>query len=561
MRTTLLCVTCLACLAATAWWPAWALGANSATQPAVRDASPQATQPAVRDTSPQPAPDVLSGAIDPYQPGTERAAFFKAAGVDNELDAKEFAAARKVAGNAEAQTAGSFIRPFDDWNTMLAFDKNGNGALDWFEAEAYRQDVRRRVLAAFDVNQDGWLTGRERTAANDMLAAGRLPGKSPVLAERARIDEPTTAPAGGQADAALAEIKERMARLRQQTFAKYDTNGDGHVDAEEHKAMVDAIAKDAHAELDELAARQFDADGDGRLDEQETAAMEKALAERAASDEQARRQRDLRLFDANGDGQLDEQESAAMAEANERQLAEARLWRQQADLQRFDANGDGQLDEQEQLLADTEAVRRDVYAQAGNRTDSGRQTMQAAVAQWRLRNFDADGDGKIDQAEQAEVQKFEKQLRDVGQSFQRRLADLNGDGEVSEAEQQAMRKEWQKAGWTIFAKSFRYMDADGDGQISLTERDDFQRRMQHGAIGYIEKFSASFDTDHDGRLNAKEREDLLAGMTKQAEQRTARFDADHDGRLSPTEAINMMEDFVQQDLGIRPSAPATQPAK
>jgi|GEM_PF-935713 len=560
MRTTLPCVTCLACLAAAAWLPARAADANSASQPTVRDASPQATPGA----STQPAPDVLGGAIDPYQPGSERAAFFKAAGVDNELDAKEFAVARKAAGGAKARPAGSFVRSFvrsfDNWNAMLAFDKNRNGALDWFEAEAYRQDVRRRVLAAFDVNRDGWLTGRERSAANDMLSAGRLPGKSPVLAERVQIDEPTTAP-GGQDAAALAEIKERMARLRRQTFAKYDLNGDGQIDAAEQKAMVDAVGKEAQAELDDLAARQFDADDDGRLDEQEFAAMEKALAERQAGDEKARHERDLRLFDANGDGKLDAQESAALAEANERRLAEARQWRERADLQRFDLDGDGRLDEQERLLADAEAVRRDVYAQAGNRADDGRQNWQATVEQWRLRNFDADGDGKISQDEQAEVQKFEKQFRDIGQSFQRRMGDLDGDGEVSEAEQQAMRKEWQKSSWTIFAKSFRYMDTNGDGQISLAERDGFQRRMQQGAIGYVERFSASFDADHDGRLNAREREDLLAGMAKQLEQRTARFDADHDGRLSPTEAIDMMEEFVQQDLGLRPSATATQPAK
>jgi Ca2+-binding EF-hand superfamily protein len=555
MRTTLLCVTCLACLAAAGRLPARAADANSV----VPDASPQATQPAA--SQPAQAPDELTGAIDPYQPGPERAAFFTVAGVDNELDAKEFAAARKAAGGAEARPAGSFIRPFDDFNAMLAFDKNHNGTIDWFEAEAYRQDVRRRVLAAFDTNRDGWLTGRERSAANDMLSAGKLPGNSPVVAERVRIDEPTSAPADGQNAAALAEVKDRMARLRRQMFAKYDLNGDGHIDADEQKAMIDAVGKDAQAELDDLTARRFDADGDGRLDEREAAAMEKALAEREARDEKARHERDLRLFDANGDGKLDEKESAALAEANERRLADARQWRERADLQWFDLDGDGKLDEQEQLLADIEAVRRDVYAQAGNRADDGRQTWQTTVAQWRLRNFDADGDGKISPDEQAEVRKFEKRLGDIGQDFQRRMGDLDGDGQVSEEEQQAMRKEWQKSSWTIFAKSFRYMDTNGDGQISLAERDDFQRRMQQGAIGYIERFSASFDADHDGHLDAKEREDLLAGMAKQLEQRTANFDADHDGRLSPTEAINMMEDFVQQDLGLHPSAPATQPAK
>jgi len=151
MRKTLLWVVCLGSFAATAGAPARAADANSqaagnsspraATRPAVRDASPQAatTHPAILD--------VLGGAVDPYQPGSERAGFFKAAGVDNELDADEFAAARKI--------TGAFVRKFDKWKTLLAFDKDRNGSINWFEAEAYRQDIRRRVLAAFDGNRDG----------------------------------------------------------------------------------------------------------------------------------------------------------------------------------------------------------------------------------------------------------------------------------------------------------------------------------------------------------------------------------------------------------------------
>ncbi len=553
MRKSLLCLTCLVCLGATAQSPAWAADANSQ---AVRDSSPQATtQPAAAT---QPAiPDVLGGAVDPYQPGLERASFFKAAGVDNELDAKEFSAARKK--------TGAFVRKFDKWKTLLAFDKDRNGSIDWFEAEAYRKDVRRRVLSAFDANRDGWLTGQERKAANKMLSAGRLPGRSPVLAKRVVITEPTTAPAdeqtGKQPRDASAEMRERMLRLRQKVFAKYDTNGDGKIDADEHDAMVGAVADSAQAEIDQLEAQRWDTDRDGQLNEQEAAAMEADLAERKLRDQRDSDLRDLRRWDADGDGQLDEQETAAMDEARERQLAERQRWREQADLQRFDLDGDGQLDEQEKLLADAEAVRRDIYAQASSQRDRGRNTWQATMTQWRLRNFDADGDGRINDDEQAEVSKFERQLREVGQSFQRSMADLDRDGEVTPAEQQAVRQEWQKAGWTIFAKTFRYMDADGDGQISLQERSDFQRRMQGRTIGYLERFSASFDSNRDGRLDAQERENFVTGMTEQFGQRIEKFDTDRDGRLSPKEAIALMEDFVQKELGIRPAAPATPPAK
>ena len=115
-------------------------------------------------------PDICKDCVDPYVPTAERAKFFKAAGKDNEIDAKEFEAAKS--------SGGGFVRKFDTWAGMLAFDKNSNKTIDWFEADAYRNDIRRRVLAAFDRNKDRKLAGREREAANKSLAAGRVPGSS-----------------------------------------------------------------------------------------------------------------------------------------------------------------------------------------------------------------------------------------------------------------------------------------------------------------------------------------------------------------------------------------------
>jgi len=555
MRKILFGLICLGSFAARAEIPARAADANS---PATGASSPDAAIIASSQPARQPSiPDVLGGAIDPYQPGMERGRFFKAAGVDNELDVKEFAAARKL--------KGSFVRKFDRWKALLAFDKNSNKHIDWFEAEAYRKNVRRRVLSAFDANRDGWLTGAERNAANAMLHAGQLPGKSPVPTRPVVIHVPTSGPADeepdDQPDGASDEMRERMLRLRQKVFAKYDTNDDGKIDDEERAAMMDSVAAGAQAELDQLEAQKWDADGDGELNEQEAAEMESALAERKLRDQRASDLRNLRRWDANGDGELDEQETAVMDEARQRQEAARQSWRERSDLRMFDLDGNGQLDEQERLLADAEAVRRDIYAKAATRGDNGRQKWQATMAQWRLRNFDADRDGQINEKEQAQAKEFEAKLRETGQIFRRKMTDLNGDGEITEAEQQAVRKEWQKAGWRIFAKSFRYMDADGDGQISLNERSSFQQRMQSGTIGYMERFSASFDANRDGRLDTRERDNFIAGMTRQFEQRIEKFDTDRDGRLSPKEAIELMEDFVQEELGIRPAAPANAPTK
>lgn len=154
-----------------------ALGAESqpSTSPTSSPSPGASTAPAAYVPK---VPDVMADAVDPYNPAAERMRFFKAAGVDSELDAKEFEAAR---GQVD-----SFIRRFDQWDAMLTFDKDKNKEIDWFEADAYRRDLRERVIRAFDENRDGQLTGPERDRANAALASGRLPNRPGQGAEAAR---------------------------------------------------------------------------------------------------------------------------------------------------------------------------------------------------------------------------------------------------------------------------------------------------------------------------------------------------------------------------------------
>ena len=79
--------------------------------------------------------DLLKDAVDPYVPGEQRQLFLKAAGVDTELDEKEF--------NADAEKEKSFVRSFDKWSQLVRFDVNGNKKLDWFECDQYRRAVRK----------------------------------------------------------------------------------------------------------------------------------------------------------------------------------------------------------------------------------------------------------------------------------------------------------------------------------------------------------------------------------------------------------------------------------
>ena len=111
-----------------------------------------------------PAADLCKDCIDPYASTTERGKFFKAAGVDSELTADEF--------KADQARKDGFVRKFDTWPGMLAFDKNGNKTMDWFEMNAYRLAFRKQVLAAYDKNKDERLAGAEREAAIKALEGG-----------------------------------------------------------------------------------------------------------------------------------------------------------------------------------------------------------------------------------------------------------------------------------------------------------------------------------------------------------------------------------------------------
>ena len=116
---------------------------------------PPASGPATRPAEAKAAPvDICTGVVDPYTPISQRTAFFKAAGPDSEIDAKEFTAdwnKARTEARAKPPPFSTFARRFDRWTSLLAFDKNRNKTLDWFEADAYRRV--RSFSSAFIVIQ------------------------------------------------------------------------------------------------------------------------------------------------------------------------------------------------------------------------------------------------------------------------------------------------------------------------------------------------------------------------------------------------------------------------
>ncbi|MFP4139236.1 MAG: hypothetical protein ACLFVH_06305 [Phycisphaerae bacterium] len=354
-------------------------------------------------------PAELAGdAIDPYVPARERTRFLKNAGVDNELDTKEFAATQGK--------DGAFARIWDSWDALKKFDKDNNGTIDWFEADAYRRAGRKQVLAALDANKDGRLTGDERDKLNKALAAGKLPGQA-VQAGRGSLP----ARLGGA--------------LNDETRKKYDADGDGKLSRDEMRRLW----KDRQAAF----VNKHDADGDGKLNADEMKAATKAAMETVKG---RLRQRMMRQYDADGDGELNEEENAAYEAAKKKLEDRLADWKKRAAekraemIKKYDTDGDGAISKDERRAA-REAIRAE-YVKKYDTDGDGKVSREERRAAWKemrkkfiLRRYDADGDGELSEEEkakhQADREAIRKRIRERARQWRQRTGSDSDDGDSS----------------------------------------------------------------------------------------------------------------------------------
>jgi hypothetical protein len=95
-----------------------------------------------------------------------------------------------------------FARRFDRWDQVALFAREANGPITWDEALRYRTALRKAMLAAYDADHDGQLTGEERAAANLALAEGKLPPLKPDKGDgTAKPAQVAPGPAGTPQDA------------------------------------------------------------------------------------------------------------------------------------------------------------------------------------------------------------------------------------------------------------------------------------------------------------------------------------------------------------------------
>jgi len=329
----------------------------------------------------QEVADVARGPVDPYQSGFERSRFLAAAGVDTELDETEFKA------NAEAERP--WVRKFDAWAKLKAFDRNKSETIDWFEADAYRKAVRAAVLGQFDNDKNNRLNAAERAEANKLLASGRTP--------------PLKLPSATQT-----ERQGLIVNPRQTQRQTWDLNGDGTYSDEERKAYQEKMKKQ-YAQRQYSYMKKHDADGDGQISAEERKAYQEEMRQRYAK----QREEYVRKHDTDGDGKLSREEQQAAYKARMEQWkqdnpeAAARWEKQQEEYKRrreeqvrkYDANGDGKLTGDE-----WNGVREEQMQAWKQRDPEGYARYQKRMQDYTDK-WDTDGDGKLSQQEHADARK------------------------------------------------------------------------------------------------------------------------------------------------------------
>ncbi len=320
--------------------------------------------------------DLAKDAVDPYNPGGERARFLAAAGIDSELSEDEF--------KANAEASDPFVRPFDKWSTLKAFDKNANGKVDWFEADGYRRAVRKAVLGTFDKNDNTRLQGEERTSANEALASGKLPRVALPSREAPR---PSTRPDNNNPRPdnnspnrpSNDDRRQRYEQMRAEFLKKYDEDGNGELSREERE-------KGFRAERERRLAEWKERDPEGY-----------ANYMKRREEEAARRKELIEKYDKDGDGDLNRDERMAAWKDRDPEGYERYQKRREEMLKKHDKDGDGEFNDEE---------RRAAYEDMRNQF---RQQYEALV-----KEHDSDNDGRLSREErEAAIKKYEDAGEDV----------------------------------------------------------------------------------------------------------------------------------------------------
>jgi Ca2+-binding EF-hand superfamily protein len=263
--------------------------------------------------NPNFARDLLHSAIDPLHDGDERRRFLRAAGVDSEMNEQEF--------DIDQARAGGFARTFDRWSTLLRFDRNQGGTIDWLEVSKYREAIRTLVLQRFDSDGNGRLTGKERLDAIAFVTS------HPLTVERNDPADDYRRYVEVLRMGNSLQRNEAHLRLMQQALARATEMGLSRNQIDQIEEAVQTASQNLEALQQQLD--ENDLDGDGEISPEERRRARQARHDAALAEH-------LTRYDANTNGRIDREE-----------YEEYRRDRDRALIRDFDCNGNGVLNDSE----------------------------------------------------------------------------------------------------------------------------------------------------------------------------------------------------------------------
>ncbi|MFO0727268.1 MAG: hypothetical protein U1E65_26045 [Myxococcota bacterium] len=211
--------------------------------------------------------------------------------------------------------------------------------------------------------------------------------------------------------------------------------------------------------------------------------------------------------DADLDGQADEGSSdmSATPPAGDDEVCDFDALKARV-IQNYDANGDGRLDNGEgaALLADLKENR-------GERGLLGRIALRVrhrvmSRVRWA---FDVDGNGMLDETERATyVDAMEARCRAHREAVLAKY-DLDHSGHLDVAERAQLRADRAARHLALWTAAVRRYDQNGDGKLDKTELKD---GLKADFIARRQAVKAAFDQDGDGKLEDSEIDALKAAV-------------------------------------------------
>ena len=148
---------------------------------------------------------------------------------------------------------------------------------------------------------------------------------------------------------------------------------------------------------------------------------------------------------------------------------------------------------------------------------------RAAMRPDLLKEFDKDGDGKLNDEERKAMMAARHAQMEKFMKAREKEFDKDGDGKLNDEERKAMMVELQKrrANGPQYQEMIKRFDKDGDGKLNDEERAAMMAELQKRRANdpRFQEMLKRFDKDGDGKLNDEERKAMMAEQAKRMQQK------------------------------------------